>query len=573
MVGTPEQTQTLFQHLEKLYGEAVATQTLPRIESLLDEYAKKIPEPQRTGWDQRDVILITYADQVRQSDAPALEAQRRFLVDHGYEALINTVHLLPFYPYTSDDGFSVVDYKQVDPISGDWDDVNRLANHFNLAFDLVANHCSQKNEWFQKYLAGEAPYDQFFMDVDPETDLSQVVRPRALPLLSPFESATGTKHVWTTFSPDQVDLNYGSPEVLLAMLDVLLFYVENGARVVRLDAIAFLWKEIGTNCLHLEQTHEAVKLMRTALEVVAPQVLVLTETNVPHQENISYFGNADEAHMVYQFSLPPLLYDAFLSGDASTISNWMDGLYDIPEGTTYFNFTASHDGIGVRPLEGLVPDDRIDQLVEATNQRGGRVGMRTMPDGSQRPYELNITYVNAMGDPAASYEVNAKRFLTSQAIMLAMKGIPGVYFQSLVGTENHQQGVADSGINRRINRRKFDREELDAQISSQNPLQYQVFVGYQKLIQTRIEQPAFHPDGNSEVFATNNPGVLGFLRTAPDQSQRILVLANLTDLPIELNLGSAATDFEKDLISGQVRITNESVKIEPFEVLWLTRSL
>ena len=357
MVGSPEQHETLKQHLTCLYGEAGAGEVLPRLLELLESYTAKIPEPKRVSWDETDVVLITYADQVFGSNPQEkhpLAVLREFLVHHNYQDCINTVHLLPFYPYTSDDGFSVVDYKEVDPNSGDWEDVRGLAEDFNLAFDLVANHCSQKSEWFQKYLAGEEPYDTFFIDVDPQTDLSEVVRPRALPLLTPFETADGEKHVWTTFSPDQVDLNYGSPEVLLAMTDVLLFYVQNGARVVRLDAIAFLWKELGTNCLHLDQTHEVVKLMRTITQLVAPHVLILTETNVPHPENISYFGLADEAHMVYQFSLPPLLYDAYLNEDATTLSNWMESLYDIPSGTTYFNFTASHDGIGVRPLEGLV---------------------------------------------------------------------------------------------------------------------------------------------------------------------------------------------------------------------------
>lgn len=575
MVGSSGQQNQLKQHLVRMYGEPVATDVLPRLLDLLESYSTKIPEPKRTGWDETDVVLITYADQIHGSDHSEkhpLAILREFLVHHGYQDCINTVHLLPFYPYTSDDGFSVVDYKDVDPNSGDWQDVLGLAEDFNLAFDLVANHCSQKSEWFQKYLAGEKPYDEFFIDVDPATDLSMVVRPRALPLLTPFPSADGEKHVWTTFSPDQVDLNYGSTEVLLAMTDVLLFYVQNGARIIRLDAIAFLWKTIGTSCLHLDETHEAVKLLRTVTEIVAPHVLLLTETNVPHPENISYFGLADEAHMVYQFSLPPLLYDAYLYEDATVLSKWMASLYDIPNGTTYFNFTASHDGIGVRPLEGLVPQEHLDKLVTATNDRGGLVGMRTMPDGSQKPYELNITYVDAMGQPGdVSPEHHATRFLASQAIMLAMKGIPGIYFHSLVGTRNYEAGVEESGIPRRINRRKFERLELENQITAHESLQHKIFTGYQNLLRTRVEQSAFHPDGPSEVFPTGHASIFGFKRTSPDGDQTILVLANLTDRLQALPLGDSKIHaLTYDLISDEYVVEGQGITLDPYQIVWLT---
>ncbi len=572
MIGTSEQQHALKQHLTRMYGESLAEDVLPRLVELLESYSTKIPEPKRTGWDETDVVLITYADQVYGNEKTPLAILREFLVHHGYDQLINTVHLLPFFPYTSDDGFSVVDYKQVDPNSGTWDDLHALAYHFDLAFDMVANHCSQKSEWFQKYLKGEKPYDEYFIDVDPATDLSAVVRPRALPLLSPYETIDGEKHVWTTFSADQVDLNYGSPEVLLAMTDVLLFYVQNGSRIIRLDAIAFLWKTLGTNCLHLDETHEAVKLWRTITEIVAPHVLILTETNVPHAENISYFGLADEAHMVYQFSLPPLLYDAYLNEDATTLSSWMETLYDIPDGTTYFNFTASHDGIGVRPLEGLVPTERIDKLVHATRERGGMVGMRTMPDGSQKPYELNITYVDAMGKPEAfGPEQHAHRFLASQAIMLAMKGIPGIYFHSLVGTQNHFGGVEESGIPRRINRRKFERLELENQITEHETLQHRIFTGYQNLLAKRIEQPAFHPDGPSEVFPTGNKALFGFVRTSPDRDQTILVLANLSDKLQSLPLSDPKWHaLSYDLISDEYVVEGQGLTLDPYQIVWLT---
>ena len=349
------------------------------------------------------------------------------------------------------------------PHTGSWEDVQRLGQHFDLMFDLVLNHVSQYSRWFQDYLVGQSPYDRFFIECDPSWELSRVTRPRSLPLLTKFSTSRGPRHLWTTFSPDQIDLNYGEPAVLLEMLSVLLEYVRRGARIIRLDAIAYLWKEVGTSCIHLPQTHEVVKLLRDVLQAVAPQTLLLTETNVPHRENVSYFGQGDEAHMVYQFSLPPLLLDAFAHQDARPISRWLSRLEPPPRDATYFNFTASHDGIGVRPLEGLVTDERWDQLLQHVERQGGRISQRVNQDGSHSAYELNITYLDALGHPCYRDPADhARRFLASQAVMLGLQGIPGVYFHSLVGSPNDRQAVETTGHARRINRHKYLRSELDS---------------------------------------------------------------------------------------------------------------
>ena len=268
-------------------------------------------------------MLITYSDQVRHPSLTPLQALNRFLVDNGLSSLINTIHLLPFYPFSSDDGFSVVDYRAVDPAVGTWSDVEAVHENFTLMFDLVLNHISQRSDWFQKFCRGDTQYIDFFIEVTPEMDISSVVRPRSFPLMHEFETFAGPKKIWTTFGRDQVDLNYKNPGVLCAMLEVLLHYVEHGARIIRLDAVAFLWKIPGTTCLNLKQTHQVIKLYRDVLSIVAPHVILLTETNLPHEENINYFGDGDEAHMVYQFSLPPLLADALLQEDTRLLRRWL----------------------------------------------------------------------------------------------------------------------------------------------------------------------------------------------------------------------------------------------------------
>lgn len=541
-----ERLPQLNERLKFLYGKD-SEAALATIEQ---EFADlKIPSPssdKESRWSERDVVLITYADQLRSSaiadtegdktDSSPLAALREWLVDQNLHKLLSTVHLLPFCPYSSDDGFSVIDYLEVDPESGDWNDIAALGKDFDLMFDLVLNHISQLSEWYQAYLRGESPYDRFFIEADPSLDYSQVVRPRSLPLLTPASVKGELKHVWTTFSADQVDLNYEEPLVLARMLRILVEYALRGARIIRLDAVAFLWKRLGTNCLHLPETHEVVKLMRDVLEVYAPRTLVLTETNVPHDENVSYFGSsnsepeveaeADEAHMVYQFSLPPLLLDGFLSGESAAINEWLSNLAPPPAGCTFFNFTASHDGVGMRPLEGLVPEDRIATLAEAVKARGGRINTRRKPDGSDSPYELCITFFEALAPEAIDQKLHVRRFLASQAIMLSLQGMPAIYFHSLVASPNDTAGADQSGIHRRLNRHKYDRQELDLALSDQQGSQRQVFDSYRELVAKRIGEPAFHPEASQQVIPQSSPSVLCFERISLQSNRKVLVAVN-----------------------------------------------
>ena len=316
-------------------------------------------------WSERDTLLIAYADQVRTDGQNPLASLHQFLTTAGLQRVFRLLHLLPFYPASSDDGFSVIDYRQVDPDVGTWTDIESLGKDFDLMVDLVLNHASRHSAWFQNYLKGIEPYVRFFIEAGPADDLSRVVRPRASTLLTPVESSRGLRHVWTTFSDDQMDLNYAEPKVLEEMLDVLLSYICHGARIIRLDAVAYAWKSPGTTCIHLPQAHVLVKLLCDVVDELAPGTLLLTETNVPHAENVSYWGDSDEAHLIYNFSLPPLLLDALLTGDATFFNRWLANLTAPPPGTTYLNFTASHDGIGVRPVESLLPAERLEKLVEA----------------------------------------------------------------------------------------------------------------------------------------------------------------------------------------------------------------
>ena len=557
------------ERLRLLYGDAAET-VMRRIDALVEKYASL---PRRVGeslWDERSIVLITYGDQVHSEGRPSLESLKQFLDENAFGELISGIHILPFFPSSSDDGFSIIDYRRVDPPLGDWNDVARLGESYRLMFDFVVNHCSQQHDWFGRYLQGEEPYTSYFIDVDPATDLSQVTRPRSTPLLTPLETDRGTKHVWTTFSADQVDLNLSCPDVLIEMLDILLYYVQRGARMIRLDAIGFLWKKIGTTCMHLPETHLCVKLMRDVLDDVAPGTILITETNVPHEENVSYFGAGDEAHAVYQFSLAPLLLDAFLTGEAGPLNHWLAGLEYPSQAMTFFNFTASHDGVGVRPLEGLLGPERVEALVESVGLRGGVVSTRRKRDGSDSPYELNITYFSALDTPEGlPPEAHARKFLTSQGLMLALRGIPGIYFHSLVGTPNYHEGVQATGNNRTINRRKFEIGELREILSDKNSAQRRVFDGYRKMLAVRRSQPAFHPDAEQSVVETGHRSVVAFRRESLDGDQQILVVANVDHKPVQLDL-SASVDIRvtRDLLSGST-IDGKTFEIRGHDIAWL----
>lgn len=561
----------------RIYGPATET-WFPLLVQRLEQHVAT-PRPAAASlWNEQDVVLITYGDQITGDEGAPLHQLASFLSAAELDGLVNTIHLLPFYPSSSDDGFSVVDYRSVDPAVGTWQDVARLRARYDLMFDMVLNHVSQRSAWFQRYLADDTQFADFFLDTDPTVDLSAVVRPRSLPLLTPFDTPRGTRCLWTTFSSDQVDLNYGHPVVLIEMLDLLLFYARQGARFIRLDAVAYIWKRIGTPCIHLPEAHEIVKLMRDVISVAAPGVILLTETNVPHRENVSYLGRGDEAHMVYQFSLPPLLLDALVHHDARPLQQWLSN-WDSPiPGTTFFNFTASHDGIGVRPLEGLVPPSRIDALVTRMQKLGGLVGTKRNSDGTDTPYELNITYWDALGTPEPEGDDGSRhlqRFLSSQAIMLSLRGIPGVYFHSLLGSGNDVAGARASGIARRINRRKFARHELDNQLADTSSHEHRVLRAYRQLLRVRIAQPAFHPEGPQAICPCDDPAIVAFLRTSPDSSQQVLVVANVSpesrqvDLPLP-----PGVRIERDLLNLLPPTTPMSppIALAPFQTAWLALS-
>lgn len=522
------------------------------------------PAGTAAGLDQRFSLLITYADVVQRPAEPPLRTLHAFLRERLGHALA-AVHVLPFYPQSSDDGFSVVDYRSVDRTLGQWADIEVLGEDYALMFDVVLNHVSRKSLWFANYLADADPGRGYFIEMAPDTDLRQVVRPRSTPLLTEVPTPRGIRHLWTTFSEDQIDLNFANPAVLAEFIDIIFGYVAAGARLLRLDAVAFLWKEPGTPCIHLPQTHAVIKFLRRLLGTYAPGVSLVTETNVPHHENISYLTDGDEAHVAYQFALPPLVLHTLLTGNANRLRDWAQSLPELPRGCHFLNFTASHDGVGLRAVESLLAPPEIQSLVDTAHRRGGFVSTRAGSDGLHHPYELNVSYFDMLGgtsDPRA----HVARFVCSQAIALALRGLPALYFHSLTATGNDLAGVEQSGQFRRINRRKWDAAELESRLDNATSTHAQVFSALRALLEIRAGQAAFHPGGGQRILDLGDK-FFALTRSAPDGASRVTCISNITDRPRSLDSTALPTHARHDLISG--RRLGASIELSPYQTVWL----
>jgi sucrose phosphorylase len=567
-------------YLTELYGKRVAAQYSDAFISLLGKYQEKLRKRSiREGipLERHTSILITYADSLRgEPGCPTLPLLQSFL--HEYiGSVISTVHILPFFPSSSDDGFSVIDPTAVDPVFGDWEDIHALQGEYLLMVDFIANHLSRKNRWIQGSLENDPLYKDFIIELKGDEDLSSVFRPRALPLLTKM----GEKLVWTTFSSDQVDVNYHNPQVLLQMTEILLHYLDHGASVVRLDAVAFLWKELGTRCIHHPKTHTIIQFFSRIMSSLFPDSLLVTETNVPHQENISYFGNGyNEATMVYNFSLPPLVFHTFLSGDATALSSWAKTLTLPSSEVTFFNFLASHDGIGLMPVQGLLSKSEIEAMAEHTKKQGGYISRRSENDGSTSPYELNINYFSALSNitEGERESLAIKRFIAASAIMIFFKGVPGIYIHSLIGSKNWSEAPSLSMHPRKINREKIEVQSLRNELSDPHSRRSVILKDMLALLSIRKNEPALSPLADQEIIDTDNPGCFAFLRTTRKNAgdighlEELFVAVNISANPLRIPIQwSRAKPEVVDLITNTTLTVSEHIQLMPYQVVALQR--
>jgi glycosidase len=554
--------ERLKQKTALIYGAEQGELAREGLHELVDRWENVVWQ-QNAPLTEKNVFLIVYGDAISAPGEAPLRTLHRFLKKH-VAATITDVHVLPMFPYTSDDGFSVTDYRAIHPEYGDWDDIKRFSADFRLMFDFVANHISKSSEWFQGYLNNDEHYSQYFIPQNKGFDTSNVIRPRTSPLFHEYEGSCGSKTAWTTFSEDQVDVNIAHIPVFCEMSDILLDYAYRGASSIRLDAIGFLWKESGTTCMHLPETHAIISIWRDLLDYFKPGTQIITETNVPHEENISYFGDGtDEANQVYQFSLPPLVLFTFTTQDASKLSTWAKGIDHVSDTATYFNFLASHDGIGMRPTEGLLNREERQLLVDKVLANGGRVSYKTNPDGTQTVYELNINYIDALvnQDEQDNAVLIGQKTLAAHSILCSVIGVPAIYYHSLFGSSNDYEGLAESGINRRINREKLDAEALEKQLHSVERRRI-IFEGMRHMINVRQETNAFSPYARQQVLALDRR-VFAIRRKNHETGASVVALANVTNSHLRLNTNISGKEL---LTSKQV---SGSIELGPYGYAWI----
>lgn len=529
--------------------------------------------PNENLWGERDAILITYADTVNGLGEPPLQVLKRFLIEKVGQTA-SCVHVLPFFPYTSDDGFAVQNYTRVNGAMGTWDDISAISDDYLVMADLVLNHTSASSEWFLQYQRGEKPGVDYFVEADPSENLSDVVRPRPSPLLRKTETANGTRHVWCTFGHDQIDLNFQNPDVLIEFVRILRLYIDKGIRVIRMDAVAFLWKVAGTSCIHLEQTHEIIRLFRTLIDFNSDPIVLITETNVPNYENLTYFGNQNEAHAIYNFSLPPLVLHTLLNGNASRLSNWLMSMPPALPGCTYINFIASHDGIGLRPCEGILEPSEVSDLISAVEDFGGTVSMRRDRTGLNQAYELNISLFDALAGTRDGEDAHQNaRFLASQVIMMSLAGVPAFYIHSLLASHNDVEALNRTQHNRAINRSKWEWHTLEKALSDDTSAHHIVFHELTRLIKLRSSQPAFHPNADQYVLRLDD-SFFGLWRKSEDNSQSIFAIINIANAPRFLPLVEITLNSQErwtDLISGStIDDVRGMIEFRPYQCMWLT---
>ena len=563
--------------LKTLYGDSEGNDLFSWLKEKLNNF--RLDQDLLTGpqdqINEKDSIIITYADQFSSVDELPLRTLKRFSAAY-LDEVVSGIHLLPFFPWSSDDGFSVIDYRAVDPLFGSWQDVKELGENFKLMFDAVINHISSKSKWFLEFLEGEPKYENYFITMDPAEDLSMVVRPRTSPLLTLYASKSGDKWVWTTFSADQIDLNYKNPQVFKDVVEILLFYIQNGAYFIRLDAIAYLWKEKGTKSIHLPQTHAIIHLFNSIIKEIAPHVKLITETNVPHKENVSYFGDgSDEAHLVYNFALPPLILHTFYSQNTKALTDWAAALSLPSNEVTFFNFLASHDGIGITPVQGLISEKEIEQIVKEVLNRRGLISYKKNPDNSESPYELNISYFDALSLTKENYgsDNHINRFLCAHAIMFSIVGLPGIYIHSMLGSPSWHKGVNSTGHRRTINRKKYNIEEITKELSDIESVPSKVYQGIKALLQNRTKSSAFHPHG-AQLVIDINPSIFSIIRISPQGDEIALCLHNITSTQTDIEIDPEGIGLSgqvwRDIITDHVIDLSGKVdlNLDPYQVAW-----
>ena len=525
-------------------------------------------------WDSSSVVLITYPDSIYRKDESTLKTLTEF-VKNRLGGLSSVIHVLPFLPSTSDGGFAVSNHEKIDDTFGNWNDLKDLSSKHKIMADLVLNHVSSSHPWVHQFIKSEDPGPSYIVSPSETNVWENVIRPRNTSLFTNINTKQGFKSVWTTFGPDQIDVDWRNPHVFLEFLKLLVRYITNGADWIRLDAIAFIWKEPHTTCLHLDPVHSIVKLLNKCLKIIKPSAVLITETNVPEKENLSYLIEGNEANLAYNFTLPPLLLEAIYTGKTDLLKSWLSTWKELPRHTSLLNFTSSHDGIGLRALEGIMDDQRIHNLLVESEKRGGLVSHRRLSNGDDQPYELNISWWSAMSNEGSDNTVfQFERFLLSQLFTLSIKGVPAFYLPSVLASPNDIDSFRKTGQRRDLNREKFEANQLlDVLKNFDSPASKNISY-LTHIVKVRSRLKAFHPEASMKCISTNIANCIILQRGLDEDS--VYVICNMSSDFLSISplnqINSLELTSEKrllDNISGSY-FNTDTFKLNPYQVVWLT---
>ena len=560
--------------LKKIYRQILTKQNIDLLKNeivqLIEDFNKK-NRLNKINISEKTSLVISYGDNIYSSQSSSMKIFQKFF-QKNLEKLFDTIHFLPFYPSSSDSGFAVKDHYQIDKKIGNWSDLKKISKSKKIMADVVINHASARGLWFKNFLKRKKPGKDYFLTVNSKFNTSKVVRPRDHKLLKKIKIFEKNDYLWRTFSPDQIDLNFKNPSVLLRFIKIIIYLINNGVTIFRLDAIAYLWKQNGTKCINLSQTHEIIKLLRVVTSLLNVQTLIITETNLPEKENLSYFGKNNEANWVYNFSLPPLLIHAFLFENSSYLNQWSRKLPSTKHGNCYLNFIASHDGIGIRPTEGILNEKTLGSFLKRLKKNGSKFSYRKVQNKSKKVYEANITVFDALRksdfDPKGLFFL--ERYVSAHAIMISFEGIPAVYFNSLFGKSNDEAKYIITGNNRDVNRYKWNFNNITTKLRDKKSKQSIFYRNIGALLEIKRKQKAFHPNA-SRININLGSKIFCFKRISKDKKQSIICMTNLSSkiqTPNFKKIGSY-----RDLLNSNLKFREgNSLILKPFQTVWLTNN-
>ena len=560
--------------LKKIYRQILTKQNIDLLKNeivqLIEDFNKK-NQVNKINISEKTSLVISYGDNIYSSQSSSMKIFQKFF-QKNLEKLFDTIHFLPFYPSSSDSGFAVKDHYQIDKKIGNWSDLKKISKSKKIMADVVINHASARGLWFKNFLKRKKPGKDYFLTVNSKFNTSKVVRPRDHKLLKKIKIFEKNDYLWRTFSPDQIDLNFKNPSVLLRFIKIIIYLINNGVTIFRLDAIAYLWKQNGTKCINLSQTHEIIKLLRVVTSLLNVQTLIITETNLPEKENLSYFGKNNEANWVYNFSLPPLLIHAFLFENSSYLNQWSRKLPSTKHGNCYLNFIASHDGIGIRPTEGILNEKTLSSFLKRLKKNGSKFSYRKVQNKSKKVYEANITVFDALRksdfDPKGLFFL--ERYVSAHAIMISFEGIPAVYLNSLFGKSNDEAKYIITGNNRDVNRYKWNFNNITTKLRDKKSKQSIFYRNIGALLEIKRKQKAFHPNA-SRININLGPKIFCFKRISKDKKQSIICMTNLSSKIQTPNFKKIGN--YRDLLNSNLKFREgTSLILKPFQTVWLTNN-